>query len=285
MRSAKVREPDDVVFAFAAVCLACGVVAAAAAGFAFFNGVFVVFAPQLAWLLIGPSLFVVAVGLVGVVASCSFTSKAFRSQLGAFLLIFAVLMSVASVYVAIASQISAKWITDGCVAHRTTGIWTEAGRLAEVLRRVQNQYSRLRNGWATCRALDPLIYDLKDCGARAKYSDGSKAEDQGMYNWFQRVQQSFHCGGFCDDDVPLFGPTSMRETLQKQNACAQPMSKSLSFLGKVLGGVVVVASLPVGVSAVALFCASRREPGDFMEIEMTEAYDQDLDDVMDETSS
>lgn len=284
MRSAKVREPDDVVFAFTAVSLASGVVAATAAGFAFINDVFRVFAPELAWLLIGPSVFVVALGLVGLMASCSFTSKSFRSQLASFLLLLAILMTAASVYVAISSQTSAKWIVDGCFAHRKTGLWTEAGRLAEVLRRVQNQYKKLFDGWATCRALDPLIYDLKDCGARAKYSDGTKAEDQDMYSWFQRIQQSFHCGGFCDDDVPLFGPTSMQETLTKQSACSTEISKSLGFLGKILGGVVIIASLPVGVSSLALFCASRREPGDFMEIQMSEAYDQDLDEIMDETS-
>lgn len=284
MRSAKIREPDDVVFAFAAVSLGCGVVAAAAAGFAFFSDIFMVFATQLAWLLLAPAVFVVLLGLVGLVASCSFTSKAFRSQLASFLIILAVLMSAVGVYVAISSQTSAKWVSDGCEVHSKTGLWNEAGRLADVLKRVQNRYQKIWNGWATCRALDPLIYDLKDCGARASYPDGGKAEDQDMYSWFQRIQLSFHCGGFCDDDVPLFGPTSMAETLQKQTACAKRISNSLSFLGKIVGGVVIAASLPVGISALALFCASQREPGDFIEIDMNEGEGDELEDVMDETA-
>merc|ERR1712146_544600 len=78
---------------------------------------------------------------------------------------------------------------------------------------VHKQYQLIKGGWERCRALNPLVYDLADCGVRAECADGGLAVQNPLYDWFQHVQLTFVCGGFCAKEVPLFGCTTMRETV------------------------------------------------------------------------
>ena len=42
------------------------------------------------------------------------------------------------------------------------------------------QYHQLHAGWLRCRTLNPLVYDLSNCGVRGKCADGKFASEQPM---------------------------------------------------------------------------------------------------------
>lgn len=274
------------MFRCSAFALGCGTVAAAAAAFGCANDVLALFSPELSWMLLCPSTLVTLIGAVGLRASCRFESRSFRAQLAACLLVLAVVLAGAGGFVVVASGTAATWVSRGCDGHRTTGLWDDGGRLASKLRDVEGQYATLRAGWETCRAFDPLVYDLTDCGARA-VSRGSSVPVEtsvALYSWLRRVQLRFACGGFCEDAVPIFGAVSMRDTLVSQPACAEKVAASVQSLGGLLGCVDALASVPLLAVACALFCAARPEDDEYAPVDFSsdEDYLQTAKDDYDE---
>lgn len=270
---------DDVVFRCSAFALGCGAVAAAAAAFGCSNQVLALLAPELSWLLLAPSLLVVLVAAVGLCASCRLASKLFRAQLAAFLLVFAAMLAGAGTFAYVSADAAADSISQGCTGYLTVGLWDDAGRLKDKMRMVSNQYKLLKGGWVRCRALNPLVYDLSNCGVRAECEDGSLASQNRLYSWFQHVQLTFVCGGFCDEEVPLFGSENMRETLETRTPCAEKVADSVRSLGKILSVVASIVALPVAAAALALSCAASRasDEADFQEVELSDPDDNDSD--------
>mmetsp|Transcript_65276 Transcript_65276/g.212600 ORF Transcript_65276/g.212600 Transcript_65276/m.212600 type:complete len:295 (+) Transcript_65276:161-1045(+) len=271
-RSQYEEQGDDVVFRCAACALCCGALAAAAAAFGCTNQVLTIFAPELSWLFLAPSLLIVVVGLVGLCGSRRVASTLFRMQLAVFLLVLAALLAAAGVFAYISASAAADWIDAGCDGHEATGLWKDAGRIEEKMKHVHEQYTVLKNGWTTCRSLNPLIYDLASCGLRAQCADGKRADSQPLFAFFQHLQLTFACGGFCTDQVPLFGLASIGETLERRSACAVKVADSVESLGHIFGGLAVAVAVPVGIIAMVLFWAVGRAPEAF------DDYDDDYDD-------
>ncbi|OLQ09041.1 hypothetical protein AK812_SmicGene7390, partial [Symbiodinium microadriaticum] len=72
----------------------------------------------------------------------------------------------------------------------------------------------------------------------------------------------YRCGGFCQAEVPLFGLTSMEETLHTRPACVDTVVALLRFVGRGFGTVAAVISLPVFFAALRVACAAGRELDD-----------------------
>merc|ERR1712232_1331052 len=96
--------------------------------------------------------------------------------------------------------------------------------------------------------------------------NGRDARDVNLYGLFRHMQLTFDCGGFCTEEVALFGPTSMRGTLVKKTACALKAGESVQSLGYIFAVVAVLVSLTVAAVALALLCASSRAVDDFEEV-------------------
>lgn len=259
-------EGDRIVFWCAALTLGCGLLATAAAGFGCANEVLTFFVPDLTWILLVPSFLIVALGAVGICASRRLASKLFRSQLALFLMVLAVAVIGISAYEIESTETVADWIVDGCDGHRTTGLWHLAGRVSGNLQEVYTEYELLKDGWHRCRGLNPLVYDLSECGVRARLMDGRLASEIPMYGWIRDVQQGFSCGGFCAEEVPIFGLTAMHETLIPRTACALKVANWIEFLGRTIGILTGIASMPVLFIALILFCSARRSRFDFQEV-------------------
>merc|ERR1711918_246120 len=89
-----------------------------------------------------------------------------------------------------------------------------------------------------------------------------------------QMQLTLQCGGFCKSDVPIFGLTTMQDTLVPRPACIYRVSGSLDLWGSIVGGIgIAVSVLLIGV-AFALFCASRRAGRDFEEIDQGDYGDE-----------
>eukprot|EP00434_Breviolum_minutum_P005829 symbB.v1.2.005140.t1/scaffold226.1/size261315/19 len=96
---------------------------------------------------------------------------------------------------------------------------------------------------------------------------------------------TFHCGGFCQAEVPLFGLTSMKETLEERPACVDAMVELLEIAGKGFGVAALVLALPIASAAIRLACASsdkdQSESSDSERVPLTrrtEAYQDEDDD-------
>lgn len=258
---------DEVVFRCAACALGCGAAAAAAAAFGCTDQVLGLFAPELGFLLLVPSLLIALVGAVGLCASYRLASKFFRVQLAVFLMVLAAMLGGAGCFAFISSGQTAQWIINGCEEFTAEGLWDQAGRIEKLMSEANQQHHQLHAGWLRCRTLNPLVYDLSNCGVRGKCADGKFASEQPMYAWFQHVQLAFACGGYCTDEVPLFGPVSMRDTLVSEPACALKAAASVEFLGHVLGVGAGIFSLPVvGVALALSVAATREEDDDYEEV-------------------
>lgn len=278
MPAADEWEGDDLVFRCSAASLGCGAVAAAAAAFGCVNHVLALFAPELSWLFLAPSVLLVLVGAVGLCASRRAASQLFRSQLAVFLLVLSGLLTGAGVFSFISTSTVAVWIDEGCEDHRTEGLWRSAGRLEGKMKSVNGEYSMLLDGFHVCRSVDPLVYDLADCGVRAQCPDGRLASEQSLFAFFQSVQLSFACGGFCDAAVPLFGPATMAETLVKRDDCATKIADSVESLGHIFGTIAIVVAIPVVCTAMVLFWAAGRGEDDFGDDEFEEVAGSEPDD-------
>lgn len=272
--SSNASDGDDLLFRCAVVALGCGCVAVVAAGFGCANQTLELFTPELSWLFLAPSALVVAVSTVGLCASSRATSKLRRMQLAVFLAVGAGLLAAAGVFVYISAGASADWVVEGCQGFRGTGLWGDAGRISGKMERVQEQYLQLRAGLLACRSLDPLVFDLSRCGVRARCSNGRLAEEQQLYRFFEHAQLSYSCGGFCEDEVPLFGTTSIEGTLQSRGACAQKVSDAVESFGHIFSGIAVVVAVPVLGSSLVLLAAAGRSDEDFGEdSEGSEGYE------------
>merc|ERR1719443_2525164 len=135
---------DDTVFRSAAFALGCGAVGSAAAAFGCESDVLRLFAPELSWLLLAPSLLIALLGAVGLCASGRATSRLFRAQFGTILFCLAAILAAVGVWVAISSETVAVWVSEGCEGHSTLGIWEPAGRIAQKMRGVHEQYTQMR---------------------------------------------------------------------------------------------------------------------------------------------
>jgi len=138
----------------------------------------------------------------------------------------------------------------------------------------------LRGGLERCRGINPLVYSLSDCGIRALCANGQYARNLQMYGWFQHVQTKLSCGGFCDDEVPLFGPASMRDTLTKKQACTEKLSQTVLLLARILGAVAVAAAIPLVVVGIMLACAANDANDDFQEVDLSDPDEASSDDDM-----
>mmetsp|Transcript_294 Transcript_294/g.689 ORF Transcript_294/g.689 Transcript_294/m.689 type:complete len:190 (-) Transcript_294:16-585(-) len=175
----------------------------------------------------------------------------------------------------------AQWVFDGCDGHHATGLWTQARRIKPEMERVASQYAVLRCGWERCRTFNPLVYDLASCGIRAQCPQGvskraarSYSRDVPLYGWFEQLQTTFECGGFCNDEVPLFGISTMRETLSTRPACADNVAESVRSLGVILGGVAAVVGVPLAGASLVLFCAAASGGDDgFHELDTSDPED------------
>lgn len=248
---------DDSVFWNAALTLGCGAASTAAALYGCENQVLELFAPKLGWLIFAPSFLAVLLGLVGIRASRRPASKLLRLQLAVVLMLISVLLGGAGAFAFVAAGTTAQCILDGCDGFTATGLWTQARRIEEKMQMVHEQYNELRCGWERCRQLDPLVFDLADCGVRARCGghEGRLSDAVPLYGWFQHQELTMACGGFCADEAPLFGPTSMRESLPLRPACADGLASSLRSQGQILGSVAGLVAVPLICGAFALFHA------------------------------
>lgn len=262
---------DDAVFWCAGIALCGGFVATASAAYACTNQVLMHFAPKIAWVLFAPSLLAVLLGAVGLSASRRPVSKLLRVQLASFVLLSAVVLAGAGAFVSVAAGTTSQWILDGCEDFRVTGLWTQARRVEAKLRAAHEQYKELHCGWERCRGFNGMVYDLSACGVRARCEDrGRISTEVPMYGWFHHEQVALACGGFCRDAVPLFGPTSMLETMLTKPACAERASENLESVGKTLGAIAGLVALPLIVAALALFCAASDSEEGFQELDSSD---------------
>lgn len=264
---------DNVLFYCAAVILVSGGICTIAAALGCSNGLLSFFAPELSWLLLAPSVLIVLLGAAALCSSWRLASKLFRAQLGLFLLILSVVLAGLGAWMIFSTKATAIWIADGCTGYVSTGVWSLGGRIAKQLEKAHEQYTLLHGGWMRCRMLHPLVYDLANCGIRAKCANGKLARDLPMYDWVRQLQLKLRCGGFCREDVPIFGVENMGDTLVKRTSCAMQASHSVEFLGYLLGGIAFAVSAATICVAYALFCASRRSRHDFQEIRRDDEYD------------
>ncbi|CAJ1383235.1 unnamed protein product [Effrenium voratum] len=70
---------------------------------------------------------------------------------------------------------------------------------------------------------------------------------------------TFRCGGLCQSEVPLFGLTTMEETLHQQPACADAVVELLRLAGQSFGATAVALALPMAIASLCLACAAREE--------------------------
>jgi hypothetical protein len=267
---------DNAVFWCAALAICCGALASAAAAYGCANQVLALFTPKLSWLLLAPSFFAVLVGLVGLCASRRAASKLLSLQFAGFVLLVAVVLAGTGAFVVVSSGTTASWVQDGCAGFRSTALWAKAGRIESEMEMVHSQYKELHCGWERCRALNPLVYDLADCGVRAQCSGERDAEDVPLFGWFQHLQISLACGGFCTHAVPLFGSISMRDTIPAKPACAPRAAESIEALGVILGAVAGLVAVPLAVGALALFCVAGAADDGFQELDSSDP-DDDFD--------
>lgn len=151
------------------------------------------------------------------------------------------------------------WVFDGCVMYRTEGIWSE-NRVKEKLQAAHEQYEQLTCGFRRCRLLNPLTLDLANCGPRARCK-GQRVDSLRFFSWMQHVQVTFHCGGFCQPEVPIFGLTTMKETLEERPACVDAIVELLQIAGKGFGATAVVLAVPMAFMAIRLACVASEEKG------------------------
>lgn len=268
------KEGDDVVFRCSAFALGCGIVVAAAAAFGCADKVLMLFAPELSWLLLVPAIFIALLGAVGLCGSYRPASTLFRAQLAVFLLVLSTMLAGAGFFAFVSADATAQWILDGCNGYITRGSWSDAGRVEEKMRTLHRQYDLLRGAWETCRSFNPLVYDLAECGVRAECSDGTLAQAVPSHDWFQHVQVSFACGGFCTDTVPIFGLSRMADTLSPQSSCASKLSESVHSLGHIFGITAVLVAAPVAAIAIGLFVAAGSSGNEYEEIEFSDPDEQ-----------
>lgn len=239
------------------------------------------FAAELAWLVLCLGLLMGLIGLVGLCVSRTAASTAFRLQFAVLLLAVAVGQGTAGLYATMASGVTGEWILDGCDGFQTLGSWTDAGNIEAKMRDAYNEHELLRACWQRCRALNPLVYDLAECGKRARCSAAAcggvtLASELPLYGWFQHLQVSSTCGGFCEAEVPVFGLKSMGDTLITRGACASDASRWIARLGFVVGVVAVGVGACVFIVACTLFCsATRMENEDFEAIALSDAQHDD----------
>jgi len=266
---------DRAVLLSCAVALVCGGACAAAALAVCADQVFRLFVPELGWLVVVPAVVILWLGAIGLCAACRPASKLFRAQLATFFLVLAVILTGAGVFALISSDDASRWIDDGCENFRMTGLWRSAGRVKEKLRELHGQYVLLRGGWEHCRAVNPLVYDLAVCGVRALCADGQVAAAQPRYGWIKHVQLTYSCGGFCTDEVPVFGAGSMQETLLAKTACAARIQRSVRNSGRLLTFAAALCGVLVGTVALILFCASRHTHDDWQEVDLSDSSDDE----------
>ncbi|CAK9108239.1 unnamed protein product [Durusdinium trenchii] len=192
------------------------------------------------------------------VVRCIDQWRSAQSQLAIFTFLLATLLAAAGVfsfhYVAAASH----WVFEGCVMYRTEGIWSKS-RIQEKLQVAHEQYEELSCSYKRCRLLNPLTLDLADCGPRARCKGGSRVDRLRFYGWMRHLQVTFHCGGFCRAEVPMFGLTTMEETLHERPACVDSVVDLLQMAGRLLGAVAVLLAVPVGLAALRLACVAAVE--------------------------
>ena len=268
--------------------LLCGSFATLLAAYACLEPVTLLFVPELGWFLLIPSLLLLLLGLVSLgLLSMGNPSKLFQSQLAIFTFLMALLLASAGVFVFHYVAAASHWVFDGCVKYRTEGIWSH-NRMRPKLQAAHEEYEQLLCGFKRCRLLNPLTLDLAECGPRARCKgagSGDRVDSLRFYNWMQHVQVTFHCGGFCQAEVPLFGLTSMKETLEERPACVDAMVELLEIAGKGFGVAALVLALPIALAAIRLACASsdkdQSESSDSERVPLTrrtEAYQDEDDD-------
>jgi len=259
-------EGDRVVLWVSGAALGCGLLASALALYACLEPVLTLFVPELGWIILVPSLLIALLGAVGLCASRSDPSKLFRAQLSVFMMILAVLLAAAGVFSFCFVGAAAHWIFEGCVGYRTEGIWSNAGRVEHKLKIAHEEYKQLACGWERCRLLNPLIYDLAACGHRAQCPGGNVSSSLPLYGWFQHLQVTVGCGGFCKSEVPIFGLTTMKETIEVKPACVGSAVELLRITGRCYGVAAAAASLPTAIGAILLACSARWSSDDFEEV-------------------
>lgn len=238
-----------------------GGLAALLAGFGWVEPVLALLVPEVAWFLCVPAVLLLFLGLAGFCASRRAPSKLLQAQLAVFSFLGALLLAAAGVFVFHYAAAASHWVFDGCVHFRTEGIWP-VSRLAPKLKEAHAQYTQLACGFTRCRKLNPLSIDLGSCGPRAECEGGPRVDSLPFFTWMQHLQVVYHCGGFCQAEVPLFGLTSMEETLHERPACVDTVVELLMFVGRGFGTVAAVISLPVFFAALRVACAAGRELDD-----------------------
>eukprot|EP00933_Yihiella_yeosuensis_P080208 TRINITY_DN93610_c0_g1_i1.p1 TRINITY_DN93610_c0_g1~~TRINITY_DN93610_c0_g1_i1.p1 ORF type:complete len:325 (+),score=48.20 TRINITY_DN93610_c0_g1_i1:121-1095(+) len=267
---------DHVIYWSSMFALVCGALAAGVAAYGCWEPVLSSFVPELGWLLLVPAALITTLGIVGLVASRGNPSKLFRAQLALFLLLLAALLAGAGIFAFIFSAAASRWIFDGCVGYRNDGFFgSQAGRISPKLEFTHKQYERLACSWRRCREFNPLVYDLEECGIRARCEDEDDfsgkqlqvlASSMPLFRWFQFVQNTYNCGGFCADEVPIFGLKVMSETLVKKEACMTVASDLVESSGRTLSIAAILVGVPVSVLALVLLCSAETAGDDFEEV-------------------
>jgi len=227
-------------------------------------------APELSWLLLVPALLIVLLGIIGICSSWRVASQLFRAQLAVFLLVLAAMLAGAGCFAYVSADATAQWILDGCKGQLLRGTWAAAGRIAGRMRRAHHDYGLLRSGLEVCRALNPLVYDLADCGVRARLEGGGEASEVSLFGWFQHVQVAYACGGFCKAEVPLFGLADLGDTLAPRRACAPKASAAVRALGHIFGIFGALMAVPVAGISMVLFRAAGEEDDEYEEVELSD---------------
>lgn len=241
---------DTVVCRCSLIALACSAAAAVTGVYACENTLLRFFAPELAWLLLVPATLLSLIALVGVCVSRREVPDFFRAQIAVFLMVLAVVLAGAGCFAFFSSQAVAHWMLGGCESRRTRGSWEDAGRLAPKMERLEADYEQLRSAWRACRELNPLVFDLADCGIRARLPGGKQARNVSLYGWYERTQMQLGCGGFCEEEVPVFGLATLPDTLVTKKACAREAAawmESAGFLICIFTAVLAVLVLVVSL--------------------------------------
>jgi len=221
-----------------------------------------------------PAALIALLGAIGICSSYHLAANFFRAQLAVFLLVLAAVLAGAGCFTVASTNAMADWLLDGCDGHRTRGTWSAAGRISEKMRSAYGDYASLKSGLEACRALNPLVFDLADCGMRARLAHGGLASEVKLYGWFQSAQTTLACGGFCSEEVPLFGLTHLADTLVTKAACAEKVSAFVESLGYVMFIIaVVIAVLVLGVSLV-LFRSTMPSDDEYDEVDMSDPDDE-----------
>lgn len=208
------------------------------------------FSPVVWWL----GVFVCLIGLVGAVGSC-LSSRLTLGIYGTCDLLLAIMGLVVGGVLIFTANMHGADIEQSCT------LFQQAGQSSSALgKQYQASYDSMKQALQNCRRNGrPAALGLQDCGRLGRDVDGNWFQEdlqQELLSWTELISG---CGGFCTDDLPLFGfPASGGKAIDQasktrsRSACYKALTGELRMRGSLKGAFIMTLSLPLLVT----FCCS-----------------------------